>query len=143
VAGYGLGVSEVAGREFGEVLVAFADDPPNGPRLLIGAAAEQVLFAVALLALVDAGESPWASLRGAGQSGEGDPFGYSGALLRLEIGERSVAYRIGEWVPGRRGYAARLGVDLEVVGEISNETAQFLVGRDCRPRRLDRDMDAW
>jgi hypothetical protein len=117
-------VSEVAGREFGEVLVAFVDDPPNGPRLRIAAADEHVLITVPLLALADAGESPWASLREAGEPGDGDPFGYRGAVLRLEIGERSVAYRVGEYVPGQRGYVAereRCGQELECQRAIGQE----------------------
>jgi hypothetical protein len=101
-------VSELAGRDLGDVLVAFVDDPPNGPRLLIGAAASRALFAVALLALADAGESPWAVLTGGRLPGDGDPFGYQGSVLKLEMGSRSAVYRVGEWIPERRGYVAEL-----------------------------------
>jgi hypothetical protein len=44
-------VSEVAGREFGEVYMTWAGDPPDGPKLRIAAAAERVLITVPLLAL--------------------------------------------------------------------------------------------
>jgi len=86
--------------------MAWVDDPPNGPRLRIAAAAERVLITVPLLALIDAGESPWAEIRGAGSPGEGDPYGYRGAALHIEAGNRAVVYRIGEYLPQHRCYAA-------------------------------------
>jgi hypothetical protein len=99
-------VSEVAGREFGEVYMTWAGDPPDGPKLRIAAAAERVLITVPLLALIDAGESPWASLRDSGPPGEGDPYGYRGSVLSIKADNRAVAYRIGEFIPGLRAYAA-------------------------------------
>jgi hypothetical protein len=86
--------------------MTWADDPPNGPKLRLAAAAERVLIAVPLLALVDAGESPWAQIREAGPPGDGDPYGYRGAVLRIEADNCAVAYRIGEFIPGLRAYAA-------------------------------------
>jgi hypothetical protein len=101
-------VSEVAGREIGEVLVAFPDDPVHGPRPRITATGRRVLVTVPLLALAEAGDSPWASLREAGRPGEGDPCGYRGAVLSIEAGDRTVGYRIGEYVPAQRSYVAEL-----------------------------------
>jgi hypothetical protein len=97
---------ELAGREFGEVFTVFADDPPNGPRLRIAAAAARILVTVPLIALVDAGESPWAEIRDAGQPGDGDPHGYTGALLSIDADGGPVTYRIGAYLPAARCYAA-------------------------------------
>jgi hypothetical protein len=101
-------VSELTGREFGEVYMTWAGDPPDGPRLRIAASAERVLITVPLLALIDAGESPWASLSEAGLPGEGDPYGYRGSVLRIEAGSRTITYRIGECLPAQRCYVADL-----------------------------------
>jgi hypothetical protein len=119
-------VSEVAGREFGEVLVAFVDDPPNGPRLRIAAADEHVLITVPLLALVDAGESPWAEISEASPPGEDDPHGYRGSVLRIEADGRTVTYRVGGYRPECRCYEARLVVDLEVVSGVADRREQRL-----------------
>jgi hypothetical protein len=89
----GLAAGELAGREFGEVCMAWVDDPPNGPRLRIVAAARRVMITLPLLALIDAGESPWAELRGAGSPGDGDPYGYRGSVLRIEAGDRTELHR--------------------------------------------------
>jgi len=107
----------------GELFVAFVDDPPNGPRLRIAPSARRVLIAVPLVGLVDAGESPWAELRGDGKACEGDPHGYTGAELRIKAGGRTVAYRIGEYLPARLAYVAEysgLIVDLEIVGTVAD-----------------------
>jgi hypothetical protein len=119
-------VSEITGPGRGEVLVAWIDDPPNGPRLRIAAADEHVLITVLLLALVDAGESPWAEIREAGPPGDGDPHGYRGAVLRIEAGSRTAGYRIGEYRPAGRCYEARLIVDLEIVGGVADRGEQRL-----------------
>ena len=137
--------SELAGRELGEVLVAFVDDPPNGPKLRIAPAARRVLIAVPLVGLVDAGESPWAELRSAGQPDDEDPYGYRGAELRIKAGDRTVAYRIGEYLPSQRAYVAEwtgLVVDLEVIGVVGDQSPEFLVGGDGGPRGLDGDVHA-
>ena len=132
--GYGERVTgELAGRDFGEVYMTWPDDPVHGPRLRIAAAAARILVTVPLLALVDAGESPWAEIRGAGRPGEGDPHGYRGAVLSIDADGGPVTYRIGEYVPAARSYAAertRSVVDLEVVGVVQELAAQFLVSRD-------------
>ena len=91
---------------FGEVLVAFPDDPQHGPRPRIAAAAARVLITVPLLALVEAGESPWAELRETGQPGDGDPYGYRGALLAIEADVGTVSYRLAEYMPAHRSYVA-------------------------------------
>ncbi len=109
---------------FGELLVAFVDDPPNGPKLRIAPAASRVLIAVPLLGLVDAGESPWAELRSVGRPGEGDPYGYRGAELRIKAGNQTVAYRVGGYVPSARSYVAELVVDLEIVSGVRDCGAQ-------------------
>jgi hypothetical protein len=126
VAGYGEGVSEIAGREFGEVYMTWADDPPNGPKLRIAAAAGHVMITAPLLALVDAGESPWAQIREAGPPGDGDPYGYRGSVLRIEADNRTVTYRVGGYRPECRCYEARLIVDLEVVGGVADGRQQRL-----------------
>jgi hypothetical protein len=101
-------MSELASREFSEIFMTWADDPPNGPRLRIAAAGRRVMITVPLLALIDAGESPWATLRDAGSPGEGDPYGYRGSVLRIEADNRTVVYQIGEYLPRDRCYAAEL-----------------------------------
>lgn len=104
-------MSELAAAEFGEVVVAFPDDPQHGPRLRIVSAARRVLITVPLLALVEAGDSPWAKIRDMGQPGDGDPFGYRGVVLAIEADCGPITYRIGEYVPAARSYVAeRTGV---------------------------------
>lgn len=97
---------ELANREPGDVYVAFTDDPGRGPRLRITAADSRVLVPLTLLALVDAGESPWAEVREAEQPAGGDPYGYRGALLCINEPGRTVAYRVGGYLPRERGYVA-------------------------------------
>jgi hypothetical protein len=101
-------VSELAVHGFGEVYMTWADDPPNGPRLRIAAAGRRVMITVPLLALIDAGESPWACLGDAGKPGDGDPYGYRGSVLRIEADNRTVVYRIGEFLPAHRCYIAEM-----------------------------------
>lgn len=92
-----------------EVFITWADDPPNGRRLRIAPAGRRVLITVTLLALVEAGESPWAWLTDLGRVfSEGDPFGYQGSLLRVDATGRTAAYRVGGYLPPQRGYLAEL-----------------------------------
>lgn len=101
--------SELASQEFGEVYMTWVDEPPHGQRLRILAAGRRVLITVQLLALIEAGESPWASLSGVARAfPPGDPYGYEGALLRIEAGNRTVTYRAGGYQPAHRSYVAEL-----------------------------------
>lgn len=101
-------VSQLASREFGEVYMTWADDPEHGPRLRIAAAGRRAMITVPLLALIGAGESPWASLAETRLPGDGDPYGYRGSVLRIEADNRTVVYRIGEYLPRDRCYVAEL-----------------------------------
>jgi hypothetical protein len=87
----------------GEVFIAWTDE---GPR--IATTGRSVLITVPLLALVEAGDSPWAELRETGVPGDGDPFGWRGAALRIEADGRTLVYRIAEYLPVHRCYAADL-----------------------------------
>ncbi len=111
---------------FGEIYVAFPDVPGSGPRLRLIAAPGRVLVTVALLALVDARESPWAEIREAGRPGDGDPYGYRGAVLAVEADSGTVTYRIGEYMPAHRSYVAEraaLAVELDVVRVVDDGPA--------------------
>jgi hypothetical protein len=105
LAGYGGEMSEMAGCDLGELLVAWAGKPP---RLAVAATEGRVLVTLPLLALIEAGESPWAQVSDMGRVfPAGDPFGYQGAALTLGMGGRTAVYRVGGWVPSRRGYIAQ------------------------------------
>lgn len=106
--------------------MTWADDPPYGPRLRIAAVAARILVTVPLLALVEAGDSPWAEIRGVGRPGDGDPYGYRGAVLSIDADGGPVTYRIGEYMPAAHSYLAErttLAVELEVVGEVGDGSA--------------------
>jgi len=95
-------MGEIAGCDLGELLIAWVGDPP---RLAVAAREDRVLALLTLLVLVEAGESPWARLSDAGRVfSVSDPYGYQGAALSLDMGGRRAVYRIGGWVPSRRGY---------------------------------------
>lgn len=129
---------------FGEVFVAFPDDPQHGPRLRIVSAARRVLISVPLLALVEAGDSPWAELEVTGQPGDGDPYGYSGAQLCIKADEGTVTYRIGGYLPAQRSYTAdRAGVAAEPDGDAVRRLTLYGSCEDCgTPRDVRTTAEA-
>jgi hypothetical protein len=99
-------VKGVSGEEFGECVMTRLDDPLTGPRLRIDRADRRVLITLLLLVEIDADEPLWATLRFAGAPSDGDQFGYRGSVLRVAAENRTVVYRIGEYLPERQCYVS-------------------------------------
>lgn len=92
MAGYGGGVKSEAG--FGEFRTTQVSGGEGHQRLFIDRADPRVLVSAAAVEAARSGDSAWTSM--------------DGEVLHVKATNRSVAYRLGDYVPERFGYVGEM-----------------------------------